>query len=76
MLLARTLHDPAEVLVFDEPTSALDLLTEQHVAQGLRNIGRTILIITSSPLLLNACHRVIDLTAVQHGAEPETEGAR
>ncbi|GAA1608851.1 ATP-binding cassette domain-containing protein [Actinoplanes couchii] len=58
VLLARALHDPAEVIVLDEPTTALDPLTEQRVAQGLRDLGRTIVVITSSPVLLAACHEV------------------
>ncbi|WOF24103.1 ABC transporter ATP-binding protein [Microbacterium betulae] len=67
VLLARALHTPGEVIVLDEPTTALDPLTEQHVAHGLRGLGRTIIVITSSPLLLDACHQVVDLrTAPQH----------
>lgn len=77
VLLARALHDPAEVIVLDEPTTALDPLTEQHVAHGLRELGRTIVVITSSPLLLNACQQITDLAtaALQHGAERVTESA-
>lgn len=62
VLLARALHVPAEVVVLDEPTSALDPLTELHVAEGLRGLGRTIVIVTSSRIVLNACDRVIDLS--------------
>ncbi|MEE2061067.1 ABC transporter ATP-binding protein [Rhodococcus artemisiae] len=70
VLLARALHDPADVIVLDEPTTALDPLTEKHVAEGLRNSGRTIVVITSSPLLLNECHRIIDLTTTfRHAGE-------
>ncbi|GAA4672153.1 ABC transporter ATP-binding protein [Gordonia humi] len=63
VLLARALHSPAEVVVLDEPTSALDPLTELHVAEGLRRLGRTIVVVTSSSLLLHSCHRVVDLTS-------------
>lgn len=85
VLLARALHDPAEVIVLDEPTTALDPLTEQHVAEGLRDLGRTIVVITSSPLLLDACHQITDLTTAGQDAsepvraavgDPATEGAR
>ncbi|MDN5894042.1 MAG: ABC transporter ATP-binding protein/permease [Nocardioides sp.] len=85
VLLARALHAPADVVVLDEPTTALDPLTEQHVAEGLRGLERTIVVITSSPLLLNACHQITDLTtndvttrlhAGAAGGDPVTEGAR
>jgi putative ABC transport system ATP-binding protein len=72
VLLARALHDPAEVVILDEPTSALDPLTELHVTEGLRRLGRTIVIVSSSRIVLNACDRVFDLT----GSEPLTEVAR
>jgi len=72
VLLARALHDPAEVVILDEPTSALDPLTELHVTEGLRRLGRTIVIVSSSRIVLNACDRVFDLT----GSEPLAEVAR
>ncbi|MFI2103935.1 ABC transporter transmembrane domain-containing protein [Isoptericola sp. NPDC019693] len=82
VLLARALHEPVDVVVLDEPTSALDPLTEQHVADGLRRLRRAIVVVTSSPLLLSACHRVYDLTAVapcpsgRSAHAPMTEAAR
>lgn len=78
VLLARALHDPAEVVVLDEPTTALDPLTEQRVAEGLATLGRTILVITSSPVLLGACDRVVDLHtgAEQVVPEPAAGAAR
>ena len=62
VLLARALHDPAEVVILDEPTSALDPLTELHVTDGLRGLGRTIVIVSSSRIVLNTCDHVLDLT--------------
>ncbi|GAA3648035.1 ABC transporter transmembrane domain-containing protein [Microbacterium marinilacus] len=63
LLLARALHAPADVIVLDEPTTALDPVTTRRVAHGLARSGRTILLITSDPLLLDACARVVDLGA-------------
>ncbi|WP_446429962.1 ABC transporter transmembrane domain-containing protein [Leucobacter sp. 1207-22] len=60
VLLARALHSDADVVVLDEPTSALDPITEQRVADGLRGLGRPIVVVTSSPILLAACARVVD----------------
>ncbi|QXT61609.1 ABC transporter transmembrane domain-containing protein [Tessaracoccus palaemonis] len=77
VLLARALHDPAEVVILDEPTSALDPLTELQVAEGLRRLGRTIVVVSSSRLVLNACHYVFDLTrSPLTPAEPLTEVGR
>lgn len=65
--LARGLHAGAEVLVLDEPTSAVDAITEARVAAGLAEHDGTVVVITSSPVLLAACDRVVDLRSA--GAE-------
>jgi len=61
--LARGLHASAEVLVLDEPTSAVDAITESHIAASLARQRTTTIVITTSPVLLAACDRVIDLGA-------------
>lgn len=52
--LARALLTDAEVLVLIEPTSAVDAHTEARIAQRLAQAraGRTTLIVTASPLVL------------------------
>lgn len=60
VLLARALHARGEVVVLDEPTSALDPITEQRVAAALGNLGRPVVVVTSSATLLAACERVVD----------------
>ncbi len=52
--------DP-EVLVLDEPTSAVDSHTEARIADGVREVrtGRTTVVFTSSPLLLDHADRVV-----------------
>ncbi len=49
------------VLVLDEPTSAVDSHTEARVADGVRALraGRTTVVFTSSPLLLDRADRVV-----------------
>ncbi|WP_432565072.1 ABC transporter transmembrane domain-containing protein [Kineococcus sp. SYSU DK003] len=63
--LARALAADREVLVLRDPTTALDAVTEDRVAAGLRQLragtGTTVLV-TTSPLLLSRCDRVVLLT--------------
>ncbi|MEZ0494457.1 ABC transporter transmembrane domain-containing protein [Kineococcus sp. TBRC 1896] len=64
--LARALAADRELLVLRDPTTALDAVTEDRVAAGVRGLragaGTTVLV-TSSPLLLSRCDRVVLLTA-------------
>ncbi|WP_045076014.1 ABC transporter transmembrane domain-containing protein [Psychromicrobium lacuslunae] len=62
LLLARALHSTAPVLVLDEPTTAIDSATERRIAEGLRTLGRTTVLVTDSPVLLRVCHRVVTLS--------------
>ncbi|MGC9499974.1 ABC transporter transmembrane domain-containing protein [Streptomyces sp. WG7] len=61
--LARALAADADVLVLRDPTTAVDAVTEQLVARNIAKLrrGRTTLVITSSPALLDAADRVLVL---------------
>ncbi|WP_405926442.1 ABC transporter transmembrane domain-containing protein [Streptomyces sp. NBC_00035] len=61
LALARSLITDPGVLVLDEPTSAVDSHTEARIADGVRSLrtGRTTVILTSSPLLLDHADRVV-----------------
>ncbi|MEU5088728.1 ABC transporter ATP-binding protein [Streptomyces sp. NPDC021356] len=61
LALARSLITDPEVLVLDEPTSAVDSHTEARIARGLRELraGRTTVVFTSSPLVLEHADRVV-----------------
>lgn len=67
--LARGLHANAEVLVLDEPTSAVDALTEAHIARALALRAATTIVITTSPVLLAVCDRVVGLPAEGTGKQ-------
>lgn len=67
--LARALAADAPVLVLHDPTTAVDSVTEHLVAGRLKaaRTGRSTLLIASSPVLLDECDRVVDLTAETGG---------
>jgi ABC-type multidrug transport system fused ATPase/permease subunit len=60
LVLARALAADPEVLVLDEPTSAVDAHTEARIAERLRaaRAGRTTVVLTSSPLVLDRADEV------------------
>jgi ABC-type bacteriocin/lantibiotic exporter with double-glycine peptidase domain len=59
--LVRALLADPEILVLVEPTSAVDAHTEARIARDLRahRSGRTTIVLTTSPLLLDAADRVV-----------------
>jgi ABC-type multidrug transport system fused ATPase/permease subunit len=76
LALARSLVTDPPVLVLDEPTSAVDSHTEARIAQALRRLrtGRTTVVFTSSPLLLDRADRVVlvrDGTVAAQGVHRE-----
>jgi ABC-type multidrug transport system fused ATPase/permease subunit len=71
-VLARALLTDAETLVLVEPTSAVDAHTEARIAQRLHGArtGRTTVIATTSPLVLDRADRV----ALLEGGRVVAEG--
>ena len=61
--LARALAADPQILVLHDPTTAVDAVTEQLIARNLAELrrGRTTVVITSSPALLDAADRVVVL---------------
>ena len=60
LVLARVLTSDPEILVLVEPTSAVDAHTEARIASRLRaqRAGRTTVVVSSSPLVLDAVDQV------------------
>ncbi|MVO89498.1 ATP-binding cassette domain-containing protein [Streptomyces sp. p1417] len=61
--LARALAADTEVLVLHDPTTAVDAVTEQLIARKIAHLrrGRTTIVLTSSPALLDVADRVLIL---------------
>ncbi|MFD3926150.1 ABC transporter ATP-binding protein [Streptomyces sp. NPDC058614] len=61
--LARALAADSDVLVLRDPTTAVDAVTEQLIARNIAKLrrGRTTLVLTSSPALLDTADRVLVL---------------
>lgn len=72
LVLARVLAADPEILVLVEPTSAVDAHTEARVADRLRahRAGRTTVVTTSSPLLLDR----VDMVAFLRDGEVVAQG--
>jgi ABC-type multidrug transport system fused ATPase/permease subunit len=64
LVLARVLSADPEVLVLVEPTSAVDAHTEARIAARLRahRAGRTTVVVSTSPLVLDAVDEVAFLS--------------
>lgn len=75
VLLARALHAGGDAVVLDEPTTALDPVTEQRVAERLAGLGRPILVITGSRVLLDSCATVVERGAPEPPERPMAAGA-
>jgi putative ABC transport system ATP-binding protein len=77
--LARALAADAEILVLHDPTTAVDAVTEQLIARNVAELrrGRTTVVITSSPALLDVADRVLvldDGTVTGEGTHRELLG--
>lgn len=71
LTLARALLTDAPTLVLVEPTSAVDAHTEARIAERLRThrAGRTTVVMTASPLLLDQVDHVLFLDGGELAAE-------
>ena len=61
LAVARAVYSGSPVLLLDECTSALDPKTEREMLDRMRNIGRTVIIVTHRSAALEVCDRVVSL---------------
>ena len=59
--VARAVCCGASVLLLDEATSALDEATERRMLAALRELGRTVVIVTHRSAVLDYCDRAVSL---------------
>lgn len=60
LVLARSLHQPQPVIVLHDPTTNVDTVTETRIAAGLASFPqKAIVVVTTNPVLLRACTRVV-----------------
>ncbi|MCU1518731.1 MAG: transporter ATP-binding protein [Pseudarthrobacter sp.] len=60
LVLGRALHQPQPVIVLHNPTTAVDTVTESLIAAGLRDFpDKALILVTTSPTLLAACHHIV-----------------
>ncbi|MFU3245217.1 peptidase domain-containing ABC transporter [Pseudomonas paraeruginosa] len=72
LLLARALYQPAELLLLDEPTSNLDPASVQRIAGLLRDLDRTLVVITHDRALaasFERCYQMHDGTLLSRGRQ-------
>ena len=62
LAVARAVYSGAPVLLLDECTSALDEAIEREMLNRLRELGRTVVIVTHRPAALSICDRTICLS--------------
>lgn len=61
LAVARAIYSGSPVLLLDECTSALDPKTERQMLDRMRNLCRTVIIVTHRPAALEVCDRVVSL---------------
>lgn len=65
LAVARAVYSSSSALLLDECTSALDPKTEREMLDRMRNLGRTVIIVTHRPAALEVCDRIISLEDTQ-----------
>ncbi len=63
--LARAIYSNAEILILDEFTSALDNETEERIIEAIKNIDKTIIIVSHRRSTLKYCDKIFELRKTQ-----------
>lgn len=67
-LLRLLLQDNKNIYILDEPTSAVDIENEIKICNKLKQVlkGKTVIIITHRPAILDICDEIINLDEKKH----------
>lgn len=74
LALARALYTKASIIILDEPSSALDSKSEdvlKRALEGLRASGRTVVLATHNPSLLEVADHIFEMEAGRLAARAE-----
>jgi len=63
--LARAIYSNSEVLILDEFTSALDEETEEKIIESIKNLDKTIIIVSHRKSTLKYCDKIFKLAKNQ-----------
>ena len=73
--IARALMSDPPILIMDEPTASLDRAAEEELRNSMTTLSRekTIIMVTHSPVMLQACHNVVVMERGQIRAAGPTQ---
>jgi ATP-binding cassette subfamily C protein LapB len=63
--IARALINDPPVIIMDEPTSSIDRQAEEGLRDALGKLAtdHTVIVVTHSPVILQACHKIVVMDA-------------
>ena len=59
--IARALYNNPELIILDESLNALDLNTEVKIIESIKNLSKTVIIISHRMSTLDQCNEIYEL---------------